>query len=150
MLNLLPHDLDAFLSLRRKLTFDSLLAITGRVSLLPKDQLRIGNAYCAAGSRNDPNFGRVGVYRVPAVSLLKKCEKYDPDYLLCFLPYEGRFAAMDGDHASVTVFTKATWTDISNDPVPYLNALWEKKPAVPVARSTRWWQTYRFHENSRD
>ena len=93
----------------------------------------------------DPNRKREGVYRIPAFSLLAKCEVYAPEHLLTFLPFEERFAAFDCDHAIVTVFTSATWADIVSNPLLYLNAPWERKPAVPHARDLRWWERYAFY-----
>src|ERR1700754_4020372 len=124
----IPQDLQTFLRKKGQLTCDWKLAQTGRLKLLPLAELRVGSVYAAPRGTLDPNRRRRGIYRIPAISLIARCERYDPDHLLTFLPLEGRFATFDGDHAVVTVFTDATWTDIGRNPLPYVNANWESKP----------------------
>lgn len=144
----LPEDLRAFLQKRGQLSCDWKQAQTGRLKLRALDQLRIGSVYAAARGTIDPNRRREGVYRVPAISLIARCERYDPEHLLTFLPFERKFATFDGDHAVVTLFTQATWTDIAKDPLPYVNANWESKPSVASSRRMKWWLWYEFFEDA--
>lgn len=144
----LPDDLYAFLKKKRQLACDWKHAQTGRLKLLALDQLRFGSVYAAARGTADPNRRRRGIYRIPAISLIGRCERYDPEHLLTYLPFEGKFATFDGDHAVVTLFTQATWTDIASNPLPYINANWESKPAAPSWRRTQWWRRYEFFKDA--
>ena len=144
MNTLLPEDLVCFLDRRDKLEYDTAMAVPGRVALHKLEKLRIGRLYAAARKSGDPNRGRSGVYRIPAISLLARCEKYDPAYLLCYLPLERSFAAFDGDHALPGLFAGATWSDIVANPLPYLNAPWDRKSTVKIKRNTDWGARYAF------
>ena len=144
MNTLLPEDLVRFLGRRSKLEYDRSQALLGRISLYKLESLRVGRIYAAPRKRSDPNRGKSGVYRIPAISLVSRCEKYDPAYLICYLPLERAFAAFDGDHALPSLFVDATWSDIVGNPLPYLNAPWERKSTVKVKRNTDWGAQYAF------
>lgn len=149
MQKFLPADLWNFLESGRQLEYDVSLVEPGRMRLQAAKDLRIGRIYAAALSKRDPNRKKSGVYRIPAISLVESCERYDPEYLLAYLPFEGMYAALDQDHARVTVFTSATWSDIVASPTAYLNSLWEESPSVSVSRDEHpWWSHYAFFEEA--
>lgn len=144
----LPGDLEAHLRAKRQLSCDWRKAQTGEIRLFSLDRLRIGRMYSAPRGTNDPNRRRRGVYRIPAISLTARCKKYDPEHLLSYLPFENLYATFDCDHAVVTVFTRATWTDIAANPLPYLNANWERNSAAPTSRRTQWYRRYDFFQDA--
>ncbi len=144
----IPEDLTFFLRKRKQLVYNPKKAIAGSIKLMPLHRLRIGRVYAAPKSTADPNRRRSGVYRIPAISITSKAEQSDPEHLLTYLPFEGLYATFDGDHAVVTVFSEATWSDIAADPLPYLNANWEKKPSVKATRRTQWFQRYVFFDEA--
>ena len=148
MQQLLPPDLLAFLSGGGQLSYDPSAAEPGRVKLRSTSDLRIGRVYAAPHSPLDPNRNEPGVYRIPAISIIETCEHYDPHHILTYLPFEHSFAALDGDHAIINVFTGASWTDIVSAPTQYLNALWQPMPAVSVSRDTPWWERYEFFKDA--
>jgi hypothetical protein len=148
MQQLLPSDLLEFLANGGELSYEASLIEPGRVRLRAAADLRIGRVYAAAHSPLDPNRNESGVYRIPAISLIESCEHYDPHHLLTYLPFERSFAALDADHARVTVFTGASWADILKAPGQYLNALWQPSPGVPVSRDTAWWERYEFFKDA--
>jgi hypothetical protein len=148
MKQLLPAELWAFLTNGGQFTCDPEALETGWVKLHPAADLRIGRVYIAPHSDRDPNYEESGIYRVPAISLVESCERYAPDHLLTYLPFEQAFAAFDADHARVTVFPEASWTDILEGPHQYLNALWQSSPEVPVLREDTWWQRYVFFKDA--
>lgn len=141
---ILPVELWDFLVQSRQFDYDPELTETGRVMLHVAGSLRIGRVYAAPGADNDPNRDASGVYRIPAISLVASCQRYDPDHLLTYLPFEQAFAAFDGDHALVTLFPGASWADIVKAPTRYLNALWQTQPEVTVERGRAWWKRYAF------
>lgn len=71
-----------------------------------------------------PHAGEIGYYEVPAISLTNKCENYDPEFLLLWLPNEKLYGAWDSDDWYLFVFPGKTWTDIVNDPRTYITAMW--------------------------
>lgn len=149
MQEFLPPDLWEFLSSGEQLQYDPAKAEAGKVRLHATKDLRIGRVYAAPLSELDPNRGNSGVYRIPVISLVASCGTYDPAYLISWLPFEHAYAVFDGDHALVTVFPDATWTDIAAAPLDYLNALWDREPVVPVVREEYpWWQRYAFYEEA--
>lgn len=149
MIDLIPSDLASFLKKKGQLVYDEAEAIPGHIQLRSLTQLRIGRVYAAPASEDDPNRKKSGVYRIPAICLVKKCERYNPEYILSYLPFEKAFASFDGDHAMVTVFENASWQDIVENALPYINALWEPEPAVKCLRNEiRWWKRYAFFKNA--
>ena len=147
MLDFLPADLVSLLSRESEFNVDPDLLESGRLTFHSPADLRISTLYVAPRGMKDPNRRRRGIYRIPAVSLVKECERYDPRHLLTYLPFERSYAAWDGDHALLTCFGAATWAQIAADPEPYVNALWERKPRVPVVRNIEPWLRYQFLRN---
>jgi hypothetical protein len=146
--SLLPQELVAFLQSGQQLKYDFKKAVAGRLTLKGIDELQIGAVYAAPRKRGDPNKTERGVYRVPAISLVAKCERYDPRHVLSYLPLEAAFAAFDGDHAMITVFPGASWTSIQADPLPYINAQWDSEPSIQVDRNVDWGSRYSFNKGA--
>ncbi len=145
---LLPAELWDFLVQGCQLAYDPEETEAGCVTLHTAGSLRIGRVYVAPCADDDPNRGASGVYRIPAISLIGECERYEPEHLLTYLPFEQVFAAFDGDHAVMTVFPGASWSDIVAAPARYLNALWQPEPEVTVARDGVWWKRYAFFKDA--
>lgn len=141
---ILPKDLHEFLKEKKQLKADWEQTETGVITLKALEDLRISYVYVAPTPRKAPHKKSEGVYRVTAINLIASCERYSPNHLLTYLPFEQAFAAFDGDHARVTVFPGATWSDISASPEPYLNSLWEQKPKVKAEREIQPWKRYEF------
>jgi hypothetical protein len=149
MIDHIPTDLAAFLRQKQQLVYDESKAIAGRIQLRSLNQLRIGRLYATPHSELDPNRKKSGVYRIPAICLVKSCEIYDPTYILSYLPFEKAYASFDGDHALITLFQDASWTKIVANPVPYLNAMWEPSPTVECVRNeNQWWKRYEFFKDA--
>jgi hypothetical protein len=149
--SLLPDDLVQFLRAGRTLKYDAKKVIPGKIAFKSFDTLRVGSVYAAPTKRGDPNLKLGGIYRIPAISLIDKCQRYDPAYILSYLPLERVFAAFDPDHAIVTVFPGATWSAIEVHPIPYLNAQWESwdgQPGVKVKRNVDWSSRYHFSQGA--
>jgi hypothetical protein len=125
----LPEDLVTFLHANRQLEYDSDQCEAGRITLLSLNQLSLGEVYVDSEesplAKTDPHVGERGYYAVTAVNLIADCEEYDPEGILIWLPDLELFGTWDCDHWDVRVFPGATWTDIVNDPVKYINAQWE-------------------------
>lgn len=149
MINSLPEELLASLQLSSIRIPDA--GHAGAIMLSKASNLRVGQIYVKPISNRDPYFGKNGVYRIPAISLVEWCERYDSNYLLCYLPLEVTFGVFDADHARVTTFPQANWLDILKDPALYLNSLWQKEPTVEFFREQwEWWLKYCFFENEVD
>jgi len=124
----LPAELVEFLTSGKKLEYDPSSIEPGVVGLKGLDELELGvvwvNSEESPLSDDDPNAGDKGYYEVPAVSLLRECEGYDPDFILLWLPNEQSFGTWDCDHWDLYVFSGRTWPDIVADPATFLNAQW--------------------------
>jgi hypothetical protein len=142
----LPPDLVAFLKARRQLDYEVSTCEAGRVLLLPQDQLRV-RLYPTdvdngpIDNTNDPHFRELGCYLVPGVSLVAQCDGFDPDGLLLWLPEEECYGTWDSTHTLIEAFSRGvSWTDIANDPVLYINSLWNDErvggltPLIPWPR----------------
>jgi len=125
----LPQDLIDFLQANKTLDYDSAECEAGLITLLPVNQLSLGEVYVdSRGSpliKTDPHAGEEGYYSIPAVNLVAACEGYDPEGILIWLPEQELFGTWDCDHWDVRVFPGANWTDIMDDPVKYINAQWK-------------------------
>ena len=145
---MLPPDLMEWLDAKRSLEYDSARAEVGQVSLKSVDQLEESDVWISsAGSdfeSDDPNRGIEGYYTVKAVSLVSKCESYEPDHILSYVPSAGVFTAWDCDHWDLWAFPSASWIQICEDPLKYLNAQWD-----PNSTAKSWfvpWPRYQFRK----
>lgn len=144
----LPHDLKKFLQSGNQLQYDPSQSEAGQVGLYSLPELWLANllvnTYDTPLEDGDPHEGKSG-YLVPAVSLTKSCENYDPDFLLLWLPTEDRYGNFDTEHGNLLVFPNTTWGDIVKDPVRYLNSQWE--PQGGVAATFQPWPEYEFSDD---
>ena len=141
----LPADLQEFLQAKKELHYAVEECEAGKVSLHPFSGLRLTNllvnTYATPLEETDPHQGASG-YLVPAVSLTASCESYDPNFLLLWLPTENLYGNFDTEHGHLNVFSEASWTDIAENPVAYLNSQWEPEDSLSV--SFQPWPKYNF------
>ena len=90
----LPSDLLDFLRAGEQLDYDYSKCEPGKVALKDPSALELGVVWLHSGGsafrEDDPNAGEEGYYEIPAVSLTGKCEAYDPEFILLWLPNETR------------------------------------------------------------
>ncbi|MFZ2970173.1 MAG: hypothetical protein WA063_03435 [Minisyncoccia bacterium] len=145
----IPKDLEDFLRRREELEYDKFQCEAGQVKLTKLEDLRLENLRINTkkvpriSEEEDPNKNKSGAYTIPAVSLISDCEDYDPEFILLWLPKEQMFGALSGEYSNeLIVFPNATWNDIVNDPVEYINAQW--KGDYSAAEDFNPWQKYPF------
>jgi hypothetical protein len=126
----LPNDLQTFLRLRKKLKYKSSNCIPGRIVLKSLADLELSEVWAEPLQDDDPHYGEKGYYAIPAVSLVHECEGYDPEFILLWLPHDGLFGTWDSDHWILRVFPNANWQNIVDNPIPYINAQWQKDSEV--------------------
>jgi hypothetical protein len=144
----LPLDLKEFLQSGNQLEYDPSQSEAGQVGLCSLPELWLANllvnTYATPLEEGDPHEGNSG-YLVPAVSLTKSCENYDPDFLLLWLPTEDKYGNFDTEHGNLLVFPDTTWGNIVKDPVRYLNSQWEPQSGVAVTFQP--WPKYEFSDD---
>lgn len=86
----------------------------------------------------DPHGDEDGSYGAVVVNLVKSAEHVEPDFILCWSVDLRMFASFDPEHGVMHIFPGATWTQIVQDPGPYLNAAWREVGACPGARLKPW------------
>ncbi len=135
----LPNDLAAFLRDGGKLEYDVSECECGQVRLLSSRELQLAtiavDGQSLHGIANDPNAGKDGVYLVDAVNLVASCEDHDPQFILAWLPKSRLYGSWDSDHLAITSFPGFGWSDIVQNPLPFINAQWDSTgcgvPLVP-------------------
>ena len=141
----IPQDLSEFLVAGKQLEYDTELCEAGRVVLHHAKQLKVAPIFIdSEGSPlydEDPNAGIHGYYAVPALSLIARCENYDPDGILIWLPDQSCYGTWDCDHWDVLTFGSAKWLDIVKDPLPFINAQWKREVECEYLVP---WNTYEF------
>ena len=141
----LPTDLREYLGCEKYLDYDTNECVAGKVTLKRLRSLRIESIYVdSEGSpleKSDPNANKKGYYAVPAVSLLARCEGFDPAGILVWLPDQLSYGTWDNDHWDLLVFPHVTWTDIAKNPVPFINAQWQHGIAFEYFVP---WNQYKF------
>ena len=111
----LPKDLEIFLRSGKQLDYDAEATETGVVWV---------NSKVSPLNDEAPHAGEIGYFEVPAISLTNKCENYDPEFILLWLPNEKLYGAWDSNDLYLYVFPGKAWTDIVNEPRTYINAMW--------------------------
>ena len=111
-------ELENYLKSDEKLAYDFSKAEPGEVRLCSMDELKLGVVWVSPESGD-------GYFEIPAVSLTNYCEAYEPEYILLWLPNEQVYGAWDCDHWELIIYEDASWSDIANDPVSYINAQWD-------------------------
>jgi hypothetical protein len=109
----------------------------GEVGVLPLADLETSEIWIGTDDPKDPNHQKAGYYSVPAISLTGECEAYDPEFILLWLPDQGKFGTWDSDHWILLVFEDADWPAIQNDPAPHLVAQWNSR-SVSSTRFQPW------------
>ena len=142
----LPSDLFEFLITGQQLEYDASRCEPGKVILKNYSELALGTVWVDSNGSplesDDPKAKKTGYYEVPAVSLTKECEGYDPEYILLWLPYDESYGSWDCDHWDLIIFPNTRWDDILEDPVLYLNAMWDNSSYV--GDYFRPWPKYKF------
>ena len=130
----LPNDLFEFLITGQQIEYDSTSREPGRVVLNNYSELSIGTVWVDSTispfESDDQNSNKEGYYEIPAVSLTKECEGYDPEYLLLWMPEDKMYGSWDCDHWDLIIFPNTKWDDILEDPVLYLNSMWDSSSYV--------------------
>jgi len=146
----IPEDLKDFLTQGKQLDYDRFQCDAGLVKLKNLQSLKVENVEISTkrvkniSEQDDPNKNRNGAYIVPAVSLISECRNFDPDFILLWLPGEKMFGSLGGEYVNeLLVFPNASWTDIVNDPIPYINSQW-RADYNNVAQDFNPWQKYPF------
>jgi hypothetical protein len=141
----LPDDLRDFLQDEKLLEYDFGKCDAGKVTLNTFSELQLANlwvnTYRTSAENDDPNQGEVG-YLVPAISLTKDCQDYDPRFLLLWLPEENLYGGFDTDHGNIWVFPDTTWTNIKENALVYLNAQWNPMSGISIPFKP--WLKYEF------
>jgi hypothetical protein len=124
----LPPELEAFLREGKQLEYDPSSCEAGEVNLKSLSELEPGVVWISpdisALRDEDPHANDDGYYEVPAVSLTGKCQAYNPEFILLWLPSEKVFGTWDSDHWELRVFAGKTWKEIVAEPSTFLNAQW--------------------------
>lgn len=90
----------------------------GAVGLISPEDLKVEEVWIEG-----PISGR-SYYAIPAINLVSSCEGYDPEFILCYLPNEQKYATWDCDHWVLHCFENIGWVDIKKNPIKFLNAQW--------------------------
>lgn len=119
----IEKSLENYLLSGNQLCYDFSKAEPGEVRLCSLGELKLGVVWVS------PENGE-GYYEMPAISLTNYCEAYDPEFILLWLPNEQVYGSWDCDHWELIVFEGASWKDITEDPLLYLNAQWDSRTPV--------------------
>jgi hypothetical protein len=126
----LPVDLVEFLTSKTKLKYKREDCECGQVELLPIEQLKSELFAVQTEYDDDPHASEEftaedGCYLVRGVSLLAKCEFYEPLGVMIWLPEERQFGFFDEEHMRLETFSKdVTWSEISENFPRFANAGW--------------------------
>ena len=116
----LPNDLVNDLKNKIQFHYNSDGCECGSVTLKSYEELEIGRVRLNAGETIEEEI----YIEIPAISILKDCEGYDPDYILLWLPKEEMFGTWDCYHGMLKVFPNTNWKQLLLEPKKYLNAQW--------------------------
>jgi hypothetical protein len=144
----LPDDLVEFLTSKKKLNYKREHCECGQVELLPIEQLKTQLFAVKTEYDDDPHVFDMsapedGCYLVRGVSLLAKCEFYEPHGVMIWLPEERQFGFFDAEHMRLETFCRdVTWSEISENFPRFANAGWGGAPnwddAEPTAAIKPW------------
>ncbi len=144
----LPEDLVAFLRAGKQLKYEAPRCECGRVELCPLSELYAEEIAVEFFNYDppveDPHEEDTGLYLTESVNLVRSCQDYDPEHILCWLPRIGCYGTYDVEHCELTMFPRKSWTDIAGDPLPYLNAQWRGRKigyaqrALPTTPGIEW------------
>jgi hypothetical protein len=135
----LPPDLAEFLGAGRQLEFDPRDAQPGTLRLRSAERLELGAVYLngaeeghapgegdEADPDDDPHVDDHGYYVIPAVDLVASAEHYPPEHILTWVPSRKMFGTWDSGHLELLVFPGVSWSDITDNPLRYVNAQWHE------------------------
>ncbi len=123
----LPDDLVAFLHDGRQFEYDSNAAEIGRIKLKRDTDLVRSIITTLTGCQSiidDPYNFLEGSYQIDVYDLVKESEDYDVEGLFCWIVELQRFGSVDPEHGDVITFPNLTWTELTKNPMPYLDAQW--------------------------
>ncbi len=127
-MNTLPDDLINFLRQSRQLEYDVPNSTIGPIRMKTEKDLELNTIsfYPATQSIiDDPYSDLDGLYIAEVIDLISESEDYDPEGLLCWVPSLKSYACIDAEHGTVLKFMDTTWSDISENPIAYLDAQWD-------------------------
>jgi hypothetical protein len=135
----LPSDLDEYLLSGRQLSYDVENCICGKLRTNDKQKLMSENIEVALidahyPSRKQLESGPWGHYIIPSVSLTAECDDFEPAHILLWLPNEELYGTYDPHHSWLGIFPNTRWSDIEENPLPFINAQWQdhqRKLAIP-------------------
>ncbi len=120
----LPTDLIDFLRSKKDLEYDLTSVEPGFVGIINFENLHIGNIWIE-GETSGKSY-----YEIPAISLTDKCEHYNPEFILLYLPNERVYGTWDSDHWHLYVFPNTSWSDIADSPADFINQQWSPKEKI--------------------
>jgi hypothetical protein len=141
----LPDDLVAFLAAGKRLEYDPSRCEMGELELAPLAELQ-RREFPSRPNEQDEEFHFIhdddpnhddGVYLVPAVSLVAFSSLWEPNGLLLWLPNEQHFGGWSDVLLRVHVLRQVSWTELAEDPLRFLNALFNRDEAL-VDELTPW------------
>ena len=127
MADQLPNDLLTFLRAGRQLDYDVDNSEVGRIVLKRDTDLVPTTITTFPGCQSitwDPYIGLEGLYQIEVYDLVAESERYDTEGLFCWIVALRCFGCVDPEHGDVLTFPGVSWTDITQDPQPYLDAQW--------------------------
>lgn len=129
----LPSDLDSFLRDGQQFEYNVDRSEIGPIKLKDAASLYLSTISVYPNCQTiteDPFTGLHGVYRVEVCDLVADSEWYEPTGLFCWLPLFQQFGTVDREHGHIVRFQDVRWTDIVNNPLPYLDAKWDDHEAA--------------------
>jgi len=122
----LPEDLTDFLKTKADLIYDHKSVEPDFVGIIDFEKLELGKVWIEGETRAK------SYYEIPAINLTDKCEYYDPNFILLYLPNEKMYGTWDSDHWNLYVFPNTNWIDITKNPTEYINQQWNPKNEIGV------------------
>ena len=119
-------DLTEFLKSKSELIYDQKTVEPDFVGIIDFDKLELGKVWI------EGNVSGKSYYEIPAINLTDKCEHYDPEYILLYLPNEKLYGTWDSDHWTLYVFPNISWTDITKNPAEFINQQWNPKKEIGI------------------
>ena len=135
----LPDDLIRFLRVGRQLEYDASKCEAGRIELKNYDELSVSKVDVEPNyslSVDDPYLDLEGHYQVEIIDLVKKCDSYSWEGLLCWFPALAGFGNVYG-YDGIVILLEANWSQIVAKPSPHLEANWHWEE-VPCKRVFSW------------
>ncbi|MCB0996163.1 MAG: hypothetical protein KDB21_13785 [Acidimicrobiales bacterium] len=142
-----PDEALAYLAAHRTFDRDISMSEVGAIVLAEPSSLAVRDFWVDGGGRDwpaDPHRHHAGYYVVPGIDLVRAVDGYDPDGVLIWIPALRSFGTWDLDHWDLIVFEDTSWEAIADDPVPFLDALWD--PRCPFDYLQPWVAGFEWRE----